>query len=656
MKCYTIGIDTGGTFTDAFVADGEGRHWAVKVPTTPHDLTVCFADAIARCAEAVGIGLPLLLRHSDVIRFSSTIGTNTILTRSGPKLGLIVTRGEEAALYGAAEGGRIFEFLSPAMVRGIDEAVAASGDVVRAVDSRQVDEAVRELLELGARLIVVSLRNATINPSNERAVGRAIDGGYPRHYLGAVPTLLSTQVSAVAADASRTASAVVNAYTHKQLSRSLYKAEDDLRASGFRHPLLVVTGDGAVTRVSKTRALSTYQSGPAAGVHASAFLATESGLTSAITADVGGTSTDIGLVAGGRPLTAQRIAVGGLEVARPSVEVFSIALGGGSIARVEGSEVAVGPMSAGSVPGPASFGLGGREPTPTDAWLLLGYLSPGFYLGGRRRLRPELAERAVRERIAEPLGRSVEEAALALAAAAEAAAAHGIEAVLDRPGVAAALNGSRRPALVAYGGGGGILLPPVAAALGIERTLLSVHAPVFSAFGVSNLDVRHRYEARLDGQAFEETVDLLVVEATRDLRGEGFEPAEAKLSVQLLGAGEVLVDEVHPSELREKIAALNLGEDSAAVISLSATCEVNKPGLPQAAGAGVAAAAREERDVLTPGGRVKVPVYDGDALLPGQRLRGPALLETERTTSFVPEQMTAEIDKFKTAVLRRQDS
>lgn len=656
MTRYTIGIDTGGTFTDAFVADDEGRHFAVKVPTTPHDLTVCFADAVQRCAEAVDMALGSLLRQSDVIRFSSTIATNTILTRTGPKLGLIVTRGEEAALYGAADGGQIFDFIPPAMVRGIDEAVDVDGGVVRPVDSKQVDEAVRELLELGARLLVVSLRNATSNPVNERAVLRAIDGGYPRHYLGAVATLISTQVSAVADDASRTASAVVNAYTHKQLSRSLYKAEDDLRLGGFRHPLLVVTGDGAVTRVSKTRAISTYQSGPAAGVHASAFLAASSGLENAITADVGGTSMDIGLVVGGRPLTTQRIAVGGLQVARPSVEVFSTALGGGSVARVEGSKVVVGPMSAGSVPGPASFGLGGREPTPTDAWLLLGYLSPGFYLGGRRKLRPELAQRAMRERIAEPLGLSVEEAALEVAAAAERAAREGIEAVLDRPHVAQAFSREGRSALVAYGGGGGILLPPVAAALGVETTLLSSLAPVFSAFGVSNLDVRHRYEARLDGRAPEETVEALVTEAARDLRGEGFEPGDARLSIQLLGDGDVLADDIDPSELTERLASLGLENAGAAVVSLSATCEVTKPGLPHAPETGAAAVARDQREVVTRGGSAVVPVFDGDALSPGQRLSGPALVETERTTSFIPAETTAEVDKFQTAVLRRQGS
>ena len=203
-------------------------------------------------------------------------------------------------------------------------------------------------------------------------------------------------MSAVADDASRTASAVVNAYMHKRLALSLYRAEDDLRRAAFRHPLLVVTAGGTVNRVAKTRALSTFQSGPAAGVHAGALLCRAHGVETALTADVGGTSTDLGVVAGGWPVDRRSIDVGGLAVAQPSVEVFSLAVGGGSICRVQDGRVWVGPESAAAIPGPACYGLGGRNPTPTDAWLVLGYLDPGLLPrgppqaeDGRRDPRPE---------------------------------------------------------------------------------------------------------------------------------------------------------------------------------------------------------------------------------------------------------------------------
>src|SRR5712691_1467811 len=334
---YTVGIDTGGTFTDSFVSAGEEQVATVKVETTPHDLTVCFADAIEASARSLGLSRAEFLRGADIIRFSSTIATNTVVTRSGPKLGLIVSAGAEEELYGAARGGRIFDFIAPAMVAAIAEPP----------DPEEVNGVVRRLLEQGARILVVSLSNASAEAASERRVKELIDRSYPRHYLGAVPVLLSTEISAVASDAERTAAAVVNAYVHRRLASSLYRAEDDLRRDGYRHPLLVVTTDGGVTRVAKTRALSTYQSGPTSGIHAAALLCAALGLDAAITADVGGTSTDVGVVAGGRPVRRETIDVGGVRLAQPSVELVSFGIGGGSLARVEDGRVRVGPESAG---------------------------------------------------------------------------------------------------------------------------------------------------------------------------------------------------------------------------------------------------------------------------------------------------------------------
>ena len=406
---FNIGVDTGGTFTDAFVADDAGGSWTAKVPTTPHDLTVCFSDAIEACAQAVGLARHDLLRRTAVIRFSSTIATNTALTRSGPKLGLLVTAAGRPALYGlagTAAGAKLAEFIEPDMITGIAEELSPDGEVLVSPSPDEVITAVRDLLERGARLLVVCLRHSAVNPAHEAAVGRIINASYPRHYLGAVPTLLSTDVSVIADDADRMAAAVVNGYLHRRLATSLYKAEDDLRAAGLARPLLIVTADGSVARVAKTRALDTYQSGPAAGVHGAALLARTYQLGSALTADVGGTSTDFGLVVAGQPVRAASVDVGGLDITQPSVELHSIALGGGSVVAVRDGAIAVGPDSAGAAPGPACFGLGGSDPTPTDAWLVLGYLDPANYLGGRRRLFPDLAAEALMRAVGAPLGLS----------------------------------------------------------------------------------------------------------------------------------------------------------------------------------------------------------------------------------------------------------
>lgn len=658
---FSIGIDTGGTFTDAFVADDASGRWTAKVPTTPHDLTVCFADAIEASAQAVGLPRHDLLRRTAVIRFSSTIATNTALTRSGPKLGLLVTAGGGQDLYGLAGTGdeaRITQFIAPDMITGLAEEVSPDGEVLLAPSADDVIAAVRDLLERGARLIAVCLRHSAVNPANEAAVGRIIDASYPRHYLGAVPTLLSTDVSAIAGDADRLAAVVVNGYLHRRLATSLYKAEDDLRASGLARPLLIVTADGSVARVAKTRALATYQSGPAAGVHGGALLARSYGLGAALTADVGGTSTDFGLALDGRPVRRQRVEVAGLEIAQPSVELHSIALGGGSVVTVSDGAVAVGPDSAGAAPGPACFGLGGSSPTPTDAWLVLGYLDPANYLGGRRQLFPDLAAEALARVVGEPLGLSAEEAALAVAEAAVQAAADGAAEMLARPAARAALGG--RPAaglaLISYGGGGGCLLPAVAARAGLGTVYLPVLSPVFSAFGVSTFDVEHSYEARLPAGQLGANGGLAALEAAarRDARGEGFDPGDARIDVSVLrDDGTALAEGLEPDQVAGAVRRLGLGAAGTALVRLRATCTVHKPGLPGQAGDGVPLADTQagRRPILLPGGRCEVPVYARDRLQAGHAMSGPCLIESSGSTYLIPPGTGCRIDQFGTAVL-----
>ena len=666
---FSIGVDTGGTFTDAFIADDAGRSWTAKVPTTPHDLTVCFSDAIEASAQAVGLARHDLLRRTAVIRFSSTIATNTALTRSGPKLGLLVTAADRQALYGmagTAAADRLAQFIEPDMIPGIAEAVSPGGEVLLSPSPDEIIAAVRDLLERGARLLVVCLRHSAVNPANEAAVGRIINASYPRHYLGAVPTLLSTDVSVVADDADRMAAAVVNGYLHRRLATSLYKAEDDLRATGLARPLLVVTADGSVARVAKTRALATYQSGPAAGVHGAALLARSYGLGAALTADVGGTSTDFGLVVAGNPVRRPRVEVAGLQIAQPSVELYSIALGGGSVITVRDGAIAIGPDSAGAAPGPACFGLGGSDPTPTDAWLVLGYLDPANYLGGRRRLFPDLAADALVRVVGAPLGLSAEEAAQAVAEAAVRAAADGVRQMLARPAVRVGIGGVAAAdlALISYGARGRCLLPAVAAQAGLGAVYLPALSPVFSAFGVSTFDVQHAYETRMPvgqlsgaGPDPSGPVAALIAAARRDARGEGFDPEQAQLAISVLGGdGTVLADGLAPGQVAAAVQRIGLAADQPVLARLRATCAVHQPGLPRQAeadgsGPPPASAQTGQRSVLLPGGRREMPVYARDRLRAGHALSGPCLVESSGSTYLIPAGMNGRIDPFGTAVL-----
>ncbi len=525
------------------------------------------------------------------------------------------------------------------MITGIAEELSPDGEVLVSPSPDEVITAVRDLLERGARLLVVCLRHSAVNPAHEAAVGRIINASYPRHYLGAVPTLLSTDVSVIADDADRMAAAVVNGYLHRRLATSLYKAEDDLRAAGLARPLLIVTADGSVARVAKTRALDTYQSGPAAGVHGAALLARTYRLGSALTADVGGTSTDFGLVVAGQPVRRQRVDVGGLDIAQPSVELHSIALGGGSVVAVRDGAISIGPASAGAAPGPACFGLGGSDPTPTDAWLVLGYLDPANYLGGRRRLFPDLAAEALTRAVGDPLGLSAEQAALAVAEAAVRAAAEGVAQMLARPAVQAGLGpGSAAGlALISYGGGGGCLLPAVAARAGLGSVYLPALSPVFSAFGVSTFDVQHAYEARMPAGQLAVTssgdgpVSALIAAARRDARGEGFDPEQARLAISVLGGdGTMLADGLEPGQVAAAVQRIGLAPDQPVLARLRATCAVHQPGLPgqaEADGSGAAAGQRADRPALRAAARRparRARVRAGPAARRARASAGPA--------------------------------
>jgi N-methylhydantoinase A/acetophenone carboxylase len=654
---YTIDIDTGGTFTDGYVC-GDGREVSIKVDTTPHDLTTCFYSCIEEGAKRLGIPMPTLLDQTRVIRFSSTIATNTAVQLNGPKLGVIVTSGAEVTLYSDKGSNPLQAFVSPKLVMGIDEGVDSAGDLVRPPNEEDVDEKVRFLLENGSRMLVISLRNAHLNPANELTVRRFINAAYPRHYLGAVPLLVSHQVSRVPSDEIRTNTAIINGYFHRSLVNSLYKAEDLVRAQQYRHPLMIVTADYGVTRVAKTRAINTYQSGPASGVRGAHVLAEKLGHRRVLSIDVGGTTSDVAFIADGSSNRAKYRPINGVQVAQRVPDIVSFGLGGGSKIRLAGNEVRVGPDSQGAVPGPACFGLGGRIPTPTDIWLLLGYLAPDRYLGGRKNLDARKAREVVHRALAEPLKISDEDAALKAKEAVESELANHVLQSGPIPD-AAALHGAT---LYAIGGGAGLLAVGLARKLKMGQVYVPLNAAVFCAFGASTLDVSHAYEEILPigknaaaGGNVKRVLAKLVQSASRDMRGEGYSDEKIGYAVDV----ECLsgVDEIGRASGRLGNGAL--GREVAAfikkppaggqylVIRLTATCLTPHPAI-KAGGQrarGLAGAAAGRRRIRLARSEVDAPVYAFDKLPIGAKVQGPAIVENEHTSVLVPDEVTLVIDK-----------
>ena len=633
---YTLSIDTGGTFTDGFVSDGE-RSAQVKVDTTPHDLTIGFQTCVEAAAQAVGEDLPSFLSALSTFHFSSTIATNTIVERRGARVGLIVSAGATEDLYApVGEAEALLDFLDPELVRGVTEEVDADGRVVAEPDAGEIDAAVRELLERGVRLLVISFANAHLNPANELRARAIIDRSYPRHYLGAVPLMISSRISLALSDHGRTAVAVINAYLHPNLVRALYRAEDQTRERGMRRPLLIVNTDGSSSRVAKTRAIDTYNSGPSAGVLGSSYVARALGARHVCTFDVGGTTTDVAHLAAAEVPRVDRTEVGSAAIPHPAVALWSYGLGGGSIiaAREDGS-LQVGPQSTGSSPGPACFGLGGTDLTPTDVWLLLGYLEPGEFLGGRRTLDVGRAE-AVAAGLGEKLGVGVEEAVLQARAAVRRTLADEMRAWAERHGGLLASAPEERW-LFSYGGGGGLLAADAAGALDIPRVVVFPHSSVFSAFGGGLLPIAHAYEAVVpvgsEAGAVGEAVVRLGDNARRDLRAEGITALErVEATVTAGGAAEPvttlgeLLDRpqgaAHGATLDEAIRVrLDVSVPRDARIEMLAADDAGE---------------RRTREILDDDGRLSVPVIGGLGTAAAAPAEGPAFLEAPDTTIFVP--------------------
>lgn len=621
----TINIDTGGTFTDGYFTHGDDAV-RVKVETTPHDFTECLSSCVKVGADRLGYpSVQALLLDTDVFRFSSTIGTNSIIQGTGPRIGLFVSSGAADDLYGDAAGTLYGAFLRRDLVM----------EIADPSDSDDVRHKIRDLLVGGARIIVVSLRDSEVDPSGERAVKAVVQREYPRHYLGAVPCLLASDVTPRPGADRRTATAVINAYLHPDMVRTLYKADEDQRGDGFAHPLLIVHASGGVARVAKTRAIETYSSGPVGGVYGSARMAAHYSLGHVVTMDIGGTSTDVAVVSGGVVPFDSDPRVAGIAVHTPMVHVSAVGGGGGSIARRGEKGYTVGPDSVGASPGPACYGLGGTQPTATDAEVVIGHIDPAWFLGGQRRLDVDRARRAL-QRIAGD--DTVEAAAWGIHRALVDVATREVERMLGEAGVAPG-----EATLFAFGGGGGVYGAEVARSAGIPRVFSFAQSSVFSAFGISGMDVSHVYEVPADGDRGA-ALQQLRERAVLDSAGEGFDPARLRFRLEVetdTGPQQV--------ELNGDWEGAGGGQGTA---RLRATVAIAHSPMVRTDGSGTAAAASKgTRTVHTPEGAHDAQVYDRDRLSAGARVEGPALVEASDTTIVVPAGTRMLIDEFGTAII-----
>src|SRR6202521_660810 len=387
----TADIDIGGTLTDGIFIGGKNLV-CVKVDTTPHDLTVCLFECLTQGATQLGYAdVDAFLENLELIRWSTTITSNVLAESSGPRIGVLISRGHEKNLYGRDAHSVVLKgIISERDVIGVDDSTSET----------EIMNGVRSLLEGGVRRICVSLKDAHRSPEREMQIKRIIDQQYPDHFLGSVPVLAGSDISKSADDRTRTYSALINTYTHGALAAALFKAEDELReTAGYTGTFLVSHINGGVAGIAKTKAIDTIESGPILGIHASAYLAKAYGFNDVIAMDIGGTTAKVSVLRNGEPIYRKPSDFFGIPVGISLPDLHSIALGGGSIVKplphATKPDVQLGPESMGSYPGPACYGLGGVQPTLTDAFVTAGLINPEYFLGGTKSIDLDLARKTI---------------------------------------------------------------------------------------------------------------------------------------------------------------------------------------------------------------------------------------------------------------------
>jgi len=686
-----ISVDIGGTFTDCFVA-WDDRYIGTKALTTHHNLAQGFNDALDIAIQQLEVDRLTLLSSVDSVRYSTTLGTNALIERKGPRIGLIVTEGFNSTVpLSRARGygeGLPFEkqrdltnatrpepLVPIPMIAGVRERIGYKGDVLMRLDEEDLREKLRLLVDRGAETIVVMLANSVVNPEHELRVREVFLEEYPAYLLGAIPLLLSHQVAGRKGEYTRAMSTIIDGFLHQVMYHGLGSLELFLRAHGYDRPMLISHNSGGMAQLNSTDALQTVHSGPVSGIAASEHLSASSGLGNIVATDMGGTSFDIGIVVdGGEKHYDFNPVIDRWMVSIPMVHLVTLGAGGGSIAsfdRLYGS-IKIGPQSAGSDPGPACYDKGGLLPTVTDADLLLGYLSADNYANGRIRLNPARSRFAIEETLCDELDLDVPDVCLQIKQTADANMANGIATELRARGYEPA-----EFTVLAYGGNGPLHCCGIANALGVDRVLAPPFSPVFSALGAGNVNQMHIHELSTYTVLFHtgtgtvltdyERLNMAIAEleerGRQDLLRQGMAPADIKFRLEFdMRYGNQRVETAVATDIQrfesvsdvlQLIRAFHsrygerFGEGSQAsesgvrinTVRVSSYVELEKVDFteikPLDTRLSVEPVDRRPCRFVGSPEPVETRVYDDSALEPGAYIEGPAVVTTADTTYLV---------------------
>jgi len=685
MGKYRVSVDTGGTFTDFVFYEEVSKSFSItKVPSTPEDPSRAI---LAGIQELLGRGV----QPSEIVFFShgTTVGTNALLEGKGVRTGLLVTEGfrgiyevqEQARPYGPPVFDVMYDrppLLVPSYLTGeVPERIGSEGEELRPLDVERTRVLVDLLKERKVEAIAVCFLFSFLNPEHERAVADIIRSRHP-----ACAVSLSSEVLPQIREYLRLSTTVINATIQPILARYMEKLDERLRTTGVTTAQkYIMQSNGGVTTVPKApeRAVTTVLSGPAGGVIAGVEIGRQSGFPDLITLDIGGTSCDVALIQGGVPALRTQGEMEGRHIAVPMLDIHTLSAGGGTMARVDSVGVLhVGPESAGAVPGPVCYGQGGEHPTITDANLLLGYLNPENFLGGRMSLRKDLAAAAMKKKIADPLSMDVLAAAEGIIRIVNVKMEEGIKSISSKRGY-----DLREFTLMAFGGAGPLHGARMAVDLGIPRVLVPPHPGVTSALGLLMAPVRHDYvRSRLSlllslaPEEINRTFEALSREARRDLTEEGFGERETalELGLDLRYSGqsyEVTIpldefpvraeilprvrsrfDEMHEKLFGHRAEGEEVEVVNYRVVGVGLVPRVELP-CKQAQGIPLSRAQRGERAVTygPPWGTVPCPIYDRQALDVECAIPGPAIIEQLDTTVVILPDQKAKVDPYGNLII-----
>jgi len=681
---YVIGVDTGGTFTDVAAIDDTGHVATSKAPTTPGRLMDGVWNSLQVLAARLTLSTDELLQQTRVFRFSGTTAINGLLTRGGVKTGLLCTRGFEDTLFigralsawaGLTEEQTRHAYrqqkgtplVPKKLVRGINERVDWSGKEVVPLDMQDLEQAIHSLVQEGAQAITVCFLWSIRNPDHELRAKEAALRLYPTLY-----TSTSHEISTSLGEYERFTSAVINAYVGPLIAQSLSSLEELLRQHGFTGQILVAQSDGGCLYASESRPVYTLQSGPAAGVIASKLEGDLLGYKNIISTDVGGTSFDVGLVVDGNWIRSTEPVVDKFHLSFPMIEVESIGAGGGSIAWIdEGGALNIGPQSAGATPGPVAYGQGGTEPTVTDAGIVLGYLNPDYFLGGKMQLHTDLAQQAIGH-LGEKLGLDPIKTAAGIFDIANAK----MSALVAQRVIARGYD-LRDFVLFAYGGGGAMHGAFYAAELNARQVVVPSLAGGYSALGVASAPLLHTARVNefaampMSADSFNSHLRTLEADVRKRLDGDevpeedreivysvemryGLQMHTVRLTIprKMYTQGDVENVSVLFDQRYEQLYGKGSGYSEAGrfltsfVVDGYGTLKGPERAADEAKHEDASQALVGTRDAFFNGAMQKTSIYRHDLLKPGNMLNAPAIVETRETTIVIPPGHKAWLDQY----------